>query len=120
VGIDSEYLSTYASPTLFQYPALLWDVESDPESQLVDFCENYYGDRSVAEVFQVDEQTDPNDTTVAGWETIADRYARARLVVKEILQGSTDDAHIHRLSRLIRELEHMSRWSVKENRKNSL
>jgi hypothetical protein len=108
VGIDRGYLSMYASPTIFQYPALLWNVESDLRSQLVDFCENYYGDRSVAEIFRVDEQVDPNDTSVAGWDTLADRYARARLVVKEILQGSTDDVHIHRLGRLIRELEHMS------------
>jgi hypothetical protein len=110
VGIDREYLSKYASPSIFQYPALLWDVESDLRWQLMDFCENYYGDRSMTEAFQLDEQTDPNDTSVVGWDTLKDRYARASLIVKEILQGSTDDMHIKRLGRLIRELEHTGSW----------
>ena len=78
----------------------------------MDFCENYYGDRSAAEAFQVDEQIDPSDTPVAGWDTLTDRFARARLAVKEIMHGSTDDVHIHRLGRLIRELEHMSSWII--------
>lgn len=110
VGIDREYLSTYTCPSIFQYPALLWNVESDLRSQLMDFCENYYGDRGMAEVFQLDEQTDPNDTSVVGWDTLKDRYARAISVAKEILQGSTDDVHIQRLGRLMRELERMSSW----------
>jgi len=112
VGIDRGYLSKYASPSIFQYPALLWDMKSDLRSQLMDFCENYYGDRSAAEAFQVDEQIDPSDTPVAGWDTLTDRFARARLAVKEIMHGSTDDVHIHRLGRLIRELEHMSSWII--------
>jgi hypothetical protein len=110
VGIDREYLSKYTCPSIFQYPALLWDVESDLRSQLMDFCENYYGDRSMAEAFQLDEQTDPNDTSVVGWNTLKDRYARAISVAREILQGSTDDMHIQRLGRLMRELERMSSW----------
>jgi hypothetical protein len=110
VGIDREYLSTYTCPSIFQYPALLWDVESDLRSQLMDFCENYYGDRGMAEAFQLDEQTDPNDTSVVGWDTLKDRYARASSIVKEILQGSTDDVHIQRLGRLMRELEHTGSW----------
>ena len=110
VGIDREYLSRYACPSIFQYPALLWDVESDLGSQLIDFCENYYGNRSVAEVFQLDEQTDPNDTPVAGWDALKDRYACAGLMVKEVLQGSTDDVHIKRLGRLMNELEHTGSW----------
>lgn len=110
VGIDREYLSKYASPSIFQYPALLWDVESDLKSQLLDFCENYYGDRGTAEAFQLYEQADPNDTPVAAWDALKDRYARASSIVKDILQGSTDDVHIQRLGRLIRELEHTGSW----------
>jgi hypothetical protein len=119
VGVDREYLSKYASPALFHYPALLWDVEFDPRLQLVDFCENYYGDRSIAEAFQVNEQIDPNDTSADGWDTLADGYARAILIVKEILQESADDVHKHRLNKLIRELEHMKNWCVKENQENN-
>ena len=110
VGVDKKYLSRYASPMLFHYPALLWDVESDLKSQLIDFCENYYGHRSIAEVFQMDERLDPNDTSAVRWNELADRFSRARLIIKEIRQGTSDDVYTLRLDRLMREQEHMSSW----------
>jgi hypothetical protein len=110
VGIDRDYLAKYASPMLFQYPALLWHVESDLEPELVDFCMNYYGSRDISEVFQMNEQIEPQDATAIRWEALADRFSSSRLIAKEILHGTTDDIYHLRLGRLVRELKHMSDW----------
>jgi len=110
VGLDREYFSRFASPSVFQYPALLWSVETDLESELVNFCENLYGDRSLIEVFKMGERIDPGDNSPDNWKSLVEHYSHAKLIVKEILQKASDDAYIHRLGRLIRELEHTGSW----------
>jgi len=110
VGINKEYLSRFASPTIFQYPALLWDAEADLKSELLNFCENYYGDRSLIQVFQLNEQIEPNDKDFVNWQELADGFSRNKLIVEEVMNGATDDIHTARLNRLTRELEHMCDW----------
>lgn len=117
VGLDKEYFSRFASPSVFQYPALLWDAETDIESELANFCENYYGDRSLVEVFDMDEQLEPNDIQPGGWESLAGRFLNMGHIVKEIMQNATDDNHAIRLERLANELEHMHGWVIQEKEK---
>ncbi len=110
VGLDKEYFSRFASPTFFQYPALLWNVEADLKSELIGFCENYYGDSSLVEIFEMNEQIDPRDNDSANWKALMERFSHAESIVREILKITTDDTQILRLDRLIGELEHMRDW----------
>jgi len=111
VRLNKDYFSRFASPTIFQYPALLWDVKADVESELPSFCQNYYGDSSLAQVFQMNEQMEPKDPDFVNWETLADGFSKAKLIAEEIAKSATDDAHILRLDRLTGELEHMRAWA---------
>ena len=111
VGLDKEYFSGFASPTLFQYPELLWNTEADLKSELVNFCENYYGDGSLVEVFQMKEQLEPKDIGSDNWGTIAGRFSHSASIVKDIRRNATDDTQILRLDKLMRELRHMESWA---------
>ena len=111
VGLNKDYFSRFASPTIFQYPALLWDVNAGVESELPSFCQNYYGDSSLAQVFQMNEQIEPNDPDFINWKTLTDKFSKAKLIAEEITKNATDDAHILRLHRLTGELEHMRVWA---------
>ncbi|MBD3181947.1 DUF4838 domain-containing protein [Candidatus Poribacteria bacterium] len=110
VGVDEDYLSRFASPMLFHYPALLWDTDTDIKTQIVDFCENYYGSRDLADVFQLNEHTDTNDSSPEKWDESSKIYSQDKITSEEILKNSTDDLHIDRLKRLLRELDHMLEW----------
>lgn len=46
-----DYFLTHASPAVFLYPRLLWDVKSDPGEIMRDFCRNYFGSEQVMEIY---------------------------------------------------------------------
>jgi hypothetical protein len=46
-----DYFLTHASPAVFLYPRLLWDVKSEPREIMRDFCRNYFGSEQVLEIY---------------------------------------------------------------------
>lgn len=110
VGLDKGYFSRYASPSVFQYPALLWNTDYDLKPEMMDFCENYYGDRSVCEIFQLREQIDPGDASSNGWKALREKLLSSELMIKEVIQGINNDIQIARLEKLLQEYKHVSDW----------
>ena len=47
-----DYFLAHASPAVFLYPHLLWDVKSDPQEIMRDFCRNYFGSEQVLEIYE--------------------------------------------------------------------
>jgi len=106
VFIDDDYLQHFTSPLIFQYGDLLWDPEADLRAGLRDFCHYYYGDEGLAEVFALDEFSDPRDITPGEWREQMDRVSKALQITREAAAGAQDDAIRERLTRLIAEWEH--------------
>jgi hypothetical protein len=46
-----DYFMTHASPAVFLYPQLLWDVKSEPRDMMRDFCRNYFGSEQVLDIY---------------------------------------------------------------------
>lgn len=108
VGLDEDYFSKYTSPTVYQYPALLWNLDTDLNSELASFCKNYYGDSSISEFFQMTDQIDPTDTTPDKWKDNIERLEDYKNFLKEVKPN--DEIHLNRLGRLMRELDHVIKW----------
>lgn len=108
VGLDENYFSKFASPTVFQYPALLWNLDTDLNSELTSFCKNYYGNSSISEVFQMTEQIDPSDATPDEWEDNIKRLNDYKNFLKDI--EPNDEMHLGRLEQIIREFDHVIKW----------
>ena len=110
VGLNRDYLSKYSSPGIFQYPALLWDNDYNLESELLNFCQNFYGDRSIADAFSLMEKLDPGDTKADEWEALRNRLSRSEMIIKEIEKATTNDDHAERLGKLSEEINHVRTW----------
>jgi hypothetical protein len=106
VFIDDDYLQRFTSPLIFQYGELLWNPEVDLRAGLRDFCRYYYGDESLAQVFELDELSDPRDVTPDAWRGQMGRMSRALQITREAAAGTQDDATHKRLTRLAAEQEH--------------
>jgi hypothetical protein len=105
VGIDKSYLSEFTSPTIFQYPALLWDSQADLQFQLEGFCDHFYGDKALANLFQLRERIDPIDPMPQYWREYSAELANKRSPVQEMLSETTDEKSRVRLQRLHDEIE---------------
>ncbi len=108
VGLNEDYFSKFASPTVFQYPALLWNLDTDLASELKNFCKNYYGNESVSEVFQLNEEIDPSDATLERWKTRIEKLGDYKNFLKDI--KADNEKHLTRLERLIKEFDHVIKW----------
>jgi hypothetical protein len=53
-----DYFMYHASPVVFLYPALLWDIETPVRERVADFCERYFGDRRLKRVYDLLERAD--------------------------------------------------------------
>jgi hypothetical protein len=112
VGIDKSYLSEFTSPGIFQYAALLWNSQIDLQSQLEDFCEHFYGDKDLANIFQLRERIDPIDPIPQYWKEYIDELANKRLRIQEMLSATSDEKIRVRLQRLYNEIDHIrSFWA---------
>ncbi|MBM3241163.1 DUF4838 domain-containing protein [Candidatus Poribacteria bacterium] len=107
VGIDKSYLATFTSPTIFQYATLLWDSQADLQSQLEDFCEHFYGDKDLANIFQRREHLDPIDPMPQYWKEYIDELANASSCIQPKLNATTDEKIRLRLERLRNEIDHV-------------
>lgn len=53
-----DYFLSHASPAVFLYPRLLWNVQTDTREAMRDFCRNYFGSESGVEVFDALAEAD--------------------------------------------------------------
>jgi hypothetical protein len=53
-----DYFLSHASPAVFLYPRLLWDVGADTRELMQDFCRNYFGSEKALETFDALEEAD--------------------------------------------------------------
>jgi len=107
VGIDKSYLAEFTSPAIFQYASLLWDSQTDLQSQLEDFCEHFYDDKDLANIFQLCEQLEPIDPMPQSWQEYIDELGHARSRIQQILNAKTDENIRVRLQRLHNEIDHV-------------
>jgi len=110
VGLDREYFETFTSPTVFQYPALLWDSQIDLKPGLEDFCENFYGSKEMAAAFRTDEQIEPMEPMPEIWKAYISEPTDAGLLAQKVLNATDDDNIRKRLERLMNEFEFVKKW----------
>lgn len=115
VNLDKTYFSKFASPSVFQYPALLWDVDADLSSEVITFCENYYGDGSLQEIFNYTEQIDPRHNTPEQWNDLIQHLSGSGMIVKDVIRNTSNDVYILRLEKLLKEIAHLNKWVSKYN-----
>lgn len=106
LAVEHQYLERYTSPLLFQYGALLWNPNADLAAELRLFCANWFGNESLASVFEWREHADPKDLTPDECRQLAQRYSEKIAVLKSALASASNDAYRSRLNRLIGEYEH--------------
>jgi len=106
LAVEHQYLERYTSPLLFQYGALLWNPDADLAAELRLFCANWFGNESLASLFEWREHADPKDLTPDECRQLAQRYSEKIEVVKSALTSASNDAHLSRLNRLMGEYEH--------------
>jgi hypothetical protein len=113
VYLDKKYFSRFASPSVFQYPALLWNVDADLDSELLAFCENFYGDRSLQEIFAYTEHIDPIHNSPEQWNDLIQHISRSEMIVRDVIKNTSNDVHILRLEKLLKEMDHLNKWVSK-------
>jgi len=108
VDLNKEYFQRFASPDVFLYPMLLWDVDIDVDQELANFCENYYGSRDMIEVFQYTEQIDPRHAEQ--FNSLKQHLLHSEIVVKDVIKSTSSDVYTLRLNKLLDEIEHVRKW----------
>ncbi|MEN6536763.1 MAG: DUF4838 domain-containing protein [Bryobacteraceae bacterium] len=58
VMLGSDYFSTHASPTIFLYPRLLWNVKAEPREVMNEFCRSYFGSADACKIFDLLAEAD--------------------------------------------------------------
>jgi hypothetical protein len=106
VFIDKDYLQRFVSPLIFQYGELLWNPDADLGAGLHDFCQHYYGNEALHEVFDLDEYSDPRDLTSEDWRRQMERKSKALRTTREAAAAEGDEVLRNRIERLIAEQEH--------------
>ncbi|MGB9594945.1 MAG: DUF4838 domain-containing protein [Candidatus Poribacteria bacterium] len=110
VDLNKNYFQRFASPNVFLYPMLLWNVNIDIEQELENFCINFYGNRDIAKFFQYTEQIDPRHKDTEQWNSIKQHLSHSETIINDIIKGTTKDIHILRLNRLLDEIHHICKW----------
>jgi hypothetical protein len=107
-----DYFLSHASPAVFLYPRLLWDVKSDPREIMRDFCRNYFGSDETLEIYdslaeadrlvyverhrlRADGLSDPRFVAAT---------ARALKLSGDMLRAQTDPERRARFARLMQEV----------------
>ena len=105
LAVERQYLERYTSPLLFQYGELLWNPNADLAAELRLFCANWFGNDSLASVFEWREHADPKDLTPEECRKLAQLYGEKSAVVRSALNSAGNEVHRGRLNRLIGEYE---------------
>ncbi len=58
VMFGSDYFSTHASPAIFLYPRLLWNVKAEPREVMNEFCRSYFGSADACKIFDLLAEAD--------------------------------------------------------------
>jgi len=105
VFVDDTYLEKFTSPLIFQYGNLLWNPDIDLRAGIRDFCQQYLGDESLAEVFPLEEPSDPRDITPEVWDKHIARISKTLSITREKATREKNDLFRKRILRLAKEQE---------------
>jgi hypothetical protein len=107
-----DYFLTHASPFVFLYPRLLWDVNAEPREIMRDFCRNYFGSEQVLEIYGSLAEADRlvyverhrlRPDGLSNPRFIA-ATSRALKLSEDLLRAESDPERRARLARLVQEV----------------
>jgi hypothetical protein len=107
-----DYFLTHASPAVFLYARLLWDVDSEPRKIMRDFCRNYFGSERVLEIYESLAEADrlvyverhrlrPNELNNPKFVAVA---SRALTMSEDLLRAESTPERRARFARLVQEV----------------
>ena len=108
----SNYFASHSSPAFFLYPALLWDVTRDPYAMVREFCREYLGAESAAEIYELLSHADKM-VYIERAQVVRQRVndpeflatvSRALRQTEDLLRSQTDPVKLARLARLVQEV----------------
>ncbi len=114
VGLNRDYFSRFISPTVFQYSALLWDTEYDLDSEIALFCENYFGEGEIADIFKHTENIDPKHKDTECWDELRKHLSDSESKLIDVINATKNDLYVTRLNRLLEEIKYVSKWFESE------
>lgn len=93
-----DYFLSHASPAVFLYPRLLWNVQTDTRETMRDFCRSYFDSESAVEVFdalaKADHMVYIERSQLAGKELsnrqFVEYVSRARHAAQALLNSQED------------------------------
>ncbi len=107
-----DYFLTHASPAVFLYPRLLWDVKSEPREMMRDFCQHYFGSEYVMEIYdnlaRADRLVNVDHHRIRSAGLSDPRFvaatSRALELTQAMLRKEPDPERRARLARLLQEV----------------
>lgn len=106
LAVEREYLARFTSPLLFQYGELLWNPNADLAPEMRLFCAHWFGNESIASLFEEREHPDPKDLIPEECRKLARRYTEKAASVKSALASVDGEPYRGRFIRLAAEFEH--------------
>lgn len=107
-----DYFVSHLSPVVFLYPALLWNVQADPEAIIRDFCEKFLGSEQATAVFDLLAQADKMvyiehaqvNAEKANDRQFVEKVSKALRLAQGLLDSETNPVRRTRFARLIQEV----------------
>jgi len=107
-----DYFLQHASPSVFLYPALLWDVTADTRSVMHEYCRTYFGDEKAMAIYDLIADADRMVTVENGRiggenlnaPAFLEKVARAASLTTALLERQTSPVMRARAARLLAEV----------------
>ena len=106
-----DYFASHASPAVFLYPLLLWDIHADPRAAVREFCRRYFGSAEASAIFdrlaEADRLVYVDDGNVQAARANDPRFLRAASAAvdeaRRLMDAQTEPALRARAARLVQE-----------------
>lgn len=107
-----DYFLSHASPAVFLYPHLLWDVGADPRQLVRRFCQDYFGSEAAVGVYDLLAEVDKMvyvDRHELQAERVndaefVDKVAKALRMAHDLLDSQSDPVKKARAAKLVSEV----------------
>ena len=112
VIIGRDYFLSHASPVVFLYPTLLWNIHSNPQEVVRRFCQDYLGSEQALEIFDALARADHlvyversrvHAQKLTAGEFVAE-VSKALRMSQELLNSQTDPVRRARAALLVQEV----------------
>jgi hypothetical protein len=107
-----DYFASHASPAVFLYPQLLWNVQGDPHEMMRDFCRLFFGSEQAIEIFDLLSQADQMvyverhqlQARKVGGPKFVETVLKALELAQKLLASQKNPAEKARAARLVQEV----------------